>query len=113
MFEIWYVLKFTYTEEQDRGHPLVGMLAYENLDEAKGLFNELQASYRFNMPIRIKGGKVITVTDAWLYESFKFLYSDALKAANSDEATLMYRAEGIDLDLQKATSSIEVVRDDA
>lgn len=106
MLEVWYIVKFAYVAEDNSPHS--GMLAYEQLGEAKELFNELQLSYRLNLPIRVKGGRVVTVTGAWLYESFKFLYSDALKAVNAGEATLMYQAEGIDMDLQKATSFANV-----
>jgi hypothetical protein len=99
MFEVWYILKFDYVSPPG-SETQTKIKGYEHLTESKRIFEQLELSYLFNVPMRVKEHETIRVTGAWLYESYKFKFEDAVDDVNSGNATLMCKAQGIEIDLE-------------
>jgi hypothetical protein len=98
MWNNWHIVKFDYqypvgTDTQSR------LVAYEGLEDAQRLFDHLELGYQFNVPIRVKGGKMIQVNGVYLYMSFKENLADAREAVKLGTETLMQEAREIDVDL--------------
>ncbi|MGH7023666.1 MAG: hypothetical protein ACREEB_08760 [Caulobacteraceae bacterium] len=98
MFESWNILKIEYLSP---GSPDVRtrVVAFMDLGAAEHLFSQLQLSYQFNAPVRVRGDEMITVKGLWLYQVSKFRRDDAIAALKSGEGTLLAEARGIDVEL--------------
>jgi len=95
---MWYLLKFDYSTS-DASKTLTKFVGYSQFADAKQVFDHLELGYQLNTPLRAKGGKMINVSGAWLYESFKDHYPAAVEAVTAGTETLMYDAQEIEIDL--------------
>lgn len=100
MFESWYVVKFDYIP-LGTSQPQTKMVGYEHLTDAERSFFDLQASYRLDTPILVKGDKRIKVTNVWLYQVSKFEKHEAFRAVTAGEGDLLYEARGLLIDLDE------------
>jgi hypothetical protein len=95
---MWYVLKLDY-RSAEAAKTQTKMLGYSDLAEAQHIFGQLELSYQFNQPVRVKGGRAITASGVWLYESFKDHYAAAEAAVAAGEGMLMNTAKEINFEI--------------
>ena len=98
MFEKWYVLRFEYAcpENTDKRTKAVG---YLSLDEAVEIFRKMELSYQYDVAMRVKGGALIKITAAGLYEVFEFYRKDAIADVDLGKGVMLYEARDIEIDL--------------
>jgi hypothetical protein len=99
MFESWLLLKIDYTSSAS-SETQTGIVGYEHLTDAEHVFSQLQLSYQFDLPVRIKNDQMIKVTGVCLYRVFKFTKKDEIDALKSGDGTLMYKAQGIQVEIE-------------
>jgi hypothetical protein len=99
-WRMWYVLKidYEYPAGADKQSKLV---VYPEFKKAQLALDRLKLSYQLNAPIRVKNDKMIRITGAWLYESFKEEYWRALDAVESDDGMLMDEARAVEIDIDQ------------
>ena len=103
---MWNVLKFTYSEAgsnpgDSRVHTKIN--GYLHLAEAEAMFDHLQLAYQFGVPLRVKGGKRITVLGVNLYTSFREDRGEAEAEVRNGGARLIQEAHEIEIDLSDQT----------
>jgi hypothetical protein len=100
MFESWYLVKVNYVSPAD-SETQTKIQGYQHLADARNMFEKLELSYQFDAQVRLRDGKLIKVTGAWLYQAFKFHLDEAVDAVNSGDAELMNEAHGIEIDIER------------
>ena len=95
---MWNVLKFTYSRPgENRVH--INIHGYLHLAEAETMFDHLRLAYQFGAPLRVKGGKRITILSLSLYTSFREDQHEAEAEVRSGGARLIQEAHEIEIDL--------------
>jgi len=95
---MWNVLKFTYGRPgESRIH--TNIHGYLHLAEAEAMFDHLRMAYQFGVPLRVKGGKRITILSLSLYSSFREDQREAEAEVRNGGARLIQEAHEIEIDL--------------
>lgn len=63
------------------------------------MFDHLRMAYQFGMPLRVKGGKRITILSLSLYSSFREDQHEAEAEVRNGGARLIQEAHEIEIDL--------------
>ena len=99
MFESWYLVKFNYVSPEN-SETQTKIRGYEHVTDAKSMFVKLELCYQLDTQVRLRNGKLIKVTGAWLYQAFKLHLDEAIDAVNSGGADLLKEARGIEIDIE-------------
>lgn len=99
---MWNVLKFTYSYVGESPvHTKIH--GYLHLGEAEAMFDHLELAYQFGAPLRVKGGRRITISSAALYTSFREDQREAEADVRNGGARLIQEAHEIEIDLADQT----------
>lgn len=99
---MWNVLKFTYANPGE-SRVRTKIHGYLHLAEAEVMFDHLQLAYQFGAPLRVKGGKRITVLSVSLFTSFRGDRSEAEAEVRDGGARMIQEAHEIEIDLTDQT----------
>ena len=95
---MWNVLQFTYRFE-DQSEVRTKIQGHLHLEEAETMFDHLRLAYRFDAPLKIKGGKRIRILSVSLFSSFREDRGEAEMEVRNGIARLIEEAHPLEIDL--------------